>query len=1157
MTNSIPSSSSSSSSVQPPVADAQSKKRPLPINESAASGDAEPSLKRAKTIPDEVFSKSLTEASEHWAEHNKALVATSLKPLLKTPMTAEQQKLVLELLKTTIPSTEAVEKDEGELAVYNANLYKQFEDLDNKRALQFLTKAIENKQLSLIIRLLKKVDLSEDNDESRKCVEAASKSIPTIACMVLEKKPACWQNFLQSFLMKAFEYSSAKLFSAVLQLNPPNIEFLNHDAAEKCADALLAKNELSTLIFNVEPLLANSQVLWALIEIGDFLLNPSIQASIPEELAPVRDVIKEKIQRIASKHPYIAESALEHALEKKIRLPLTDKMKWQIQYLYSLITSANKEYSPRNNVWRLIANLQHPFDVKLVVESLLWLIQLGFQFPDIYQAHAFERLIINDKIESVKKNHFDQLLIELLKGLPKSFKAFNETFNCCFKASFDKNLYEQILKIAQTHSPDLIDIQDSLDTIVQGSRFDDSIAAKLDFLQRLGGKVFGADDENLLACHETDFFPYFKKQPGYAKALKKTDKNGLGVLTHSALRLATEDSNTECLDQINMIARDVVFEPSLQDIFCCYLVLQKFQLALPLHFKPFMRKLETVPYTFLEKCVSDLLKGCLEASDSWNLLKEEPILKVYEDHLESQENKLFTVDFRHFQKALHASRLTDIQQKEIASINFSEAIEKMLIATNFNKKRVGDEAAVKTFLQYIKERAQVSGVPPGIPNEISNPLLRKGFENFEKSCRAAIPMDCYSKILCDFPALMKFNVFAVNGFGELDPFLKQLKDAFEKEFPSILDRMQAINSLQIFVDAQTKKENFYSELEDKLRIIIYSYSLGKAPASTASSSSSASSGIDLDSAFTLLCTIVEAMTKCATKWVSDLQLFEEFALEAIQKAGKKNEAAQVQKLTDLECQLHTVLAQERSRLIRSWATHWTQKQIELRKRNGEDIAVQNAEYGLEIHYGYAALQHRGQYLGIPRAEKNVEHLVKWTNEMDNDLMEFIRSHYSPGKIFDFVSGAINQIDKSCVIDWMQDNLLGSWKEDVYAKYETNVMASLQKALEPYQKEAGPREQLFSTIWELLSPVSVINFQLFRPSIYNAVVSGKSIEHIQSGLAKIVKDACLKSRKVEFNSVIHDANGLIRRGFIRKFLFMHHIISEAFTKEVHDDKPNSK
>lgn len=1097
MTNSI--SSTSNISLTSELAPNNEKKRALTWDENGNNPSEHPSkrLKTDSNSTSQAFEKTLSEATAIWTSHNNALVANSLMPLFKSPLSDEQRELVLKLLDTT-RSTEPDSKNEVEVALFNADLYQKIKENNQKELLTLLAHAIENKQLALIIRLLQQVDLSQDNAETRYCVEKAAKSIPTIACLILDKKPPCAPLFLKWFFRRAFEYSNVKLFAALLAFKP---DFPNLDLDNYCAEAILEQGPFRDLILTIEPLLESPAAFNSLIEINR------------------RDLTA----KIAAKDPTIAQKAFDNAIYNKISFPLNDKMKAHIQSLIALGASFNKEhkdlleYSPLGNL-----------DMELVVESLIWLTQQGLK-DSVQIAFSFRG-----------ESPFD--IVAFLKALPVPFLGTKEMFNQAFNGCCKKELYEPIYQISLKHARDLIDHQSSLDALIK--TYQCSASHKLKFLQDLGANLFGRNGDNLLTCHYS-YFPYFREHSGYKEALSKTDKNGLGVMTHLFLN-STNDEEEECLEPLNKIVEDIRAQPPknfptiLQDIFCCSILLYRYKLNPPSNFKNLMSRIPEIPYQKQEEYLGLLLKGCREEMGPDYKFHESDVLNAYDDLVCAFENRLFQVHPTHFQQAAKAARLTEQQQKEIASVDILDSIEKMLVLTNFSTRRAGDEKTVRAFLQNIKERTQVTGVPPGIPNEILKSSFQKAFENFERACRASVPISLFNKVLCDFPAFMKYQTIADKAF---EVHLKSLKTAFEKEFPSGESLANVLNLLQPFVDAQTKKENFYSELEEKLRIIIYSYSLGKAAASAASSSSAALTAIDLDSAFTLLCTIVEAMDKCATKWASDLQLFEEFALETIQKAEKNNGSTQeVKKLTDLECQLHTVLAQERSRLIRAWAGHWTQKRIALRRQKQENIAVQNAEYGLEIHYGYAALQHRGQYLGIPRAEKNVEHLVTWTKEMDNDLMAFIQSNYSlPTRVIDFISGAINQIDKACVIDWMQDNLLGNWNEDIYADYESKATSSIQGVWEASTKADASREQLFNKIWEVLSEAEGILFNDFRSSIQHTVQSGKTLDVVKSSLLKIVKDASLKSRKKEFNSEIHDNNGLIKRSFFRKFLLMHQII----------------
>lgn len=1105
MTPPIPSSAISSSASNPPIPnDHDTKKRPLEISEKAAAdkeNDAPPSKKlKTDVTSNQAFEKYSSDAETAWNEHNNAQVMRSLKPLLKTPLSYEQQKIILELF-NTITTPESDGKDDAEIALYNAELYsKLHESLDSRKTLILLAKAIESKQISLIIRILEKVDLSQDNPETRLCMEKTAKSNPTIARFVLAKKPHCDALLLNEFFKMALEFSNDNLFSTLLSLIPKGFHYLIDD--ELCAQAIAEQSKLTQLILTIEPMLETPAAFFALIEIGR----------------------KDLTHRIAQKDPAMPQKVLTYGIARKFRLPLNDKAKASMQYLISLGASLKEPFMSQ-----VMGNFNEgQFDVKLAhlfVESLLWLIEQG---ASILNSNAYPlRALVG----------ISGLGIPFLKALPKSFPEIKRIFNEAFNAIREEDIYPQVFQIAKEHSADLIDVQASLDLAIAKKYIS---IQRIKFLQSQGGNIFGRNGDNLLICRNYTCLPLFREHSGYKEALCKTGKNGLGILTHLAF-LAAEGS----YEHINTVAEDILKNikgnPNINlDVFCCGLLLHLFHYNHPVNLKKLFSHAQ-FSYQQMEEAIPILLKACNEKEGV--KLRDEQVLRLYDDFVQNEEPRLF-ITTSHYQQGIKAAHLTDVQQEAIAKVNFHDVIGKMLSATNFASK--GSET-VNMFLRYVKDREQVTGVPPGIPNEILRTPFQAGFENFEKSCRKIIPEAAYAKILSDFPAYMSYNVIADKAF---ESKLIELKTAFEKDLNG--NAPNAISLLRPFVEAQTKKENFYSELEDKLRLIIYSYCSDK-PSSAASSSSSS---FDLDSASTLLCTIVAAMEKCATKWASDLQLFEEFALEQIQKANKDGKET---KLTDLECRLHTVLAQERSRLIRLWATQWTQRRIELQKRNGESIAIQNAEYGYEIHYAYAALQHRGQYLGIPRAEKNVEHLVKWTTEMDNDFLQFFRSYYTPPtNIIDFVSSAINQIDKSCVIDWMKDNLMGSWEENTFAEHESKAVLAIQQALESLQGSfelaATDREQLFNKIWQVLSVSEGIVFNDFRSSVHSAALSAKSLDNLKSMLSKIVKDASLKSRKTEFNKEIHNKEGNIKRNFIRKFLLMHNIMKVSDFKVAVNIKP---
>lgn len=535
----------------------------------------------------------------------------------------------------------------------------------------------------------------------------------------------------------------------------------------------------------------------------------------------------------------------------------------------------------------------------------------------------------------------------------------------------------------------------------------------------------------------------------------------------------------------------------------------------------------------------------------------------------------------HYGEATRLLLLAPEQQREVDATDFNAAIQQMLKATDLSSSRlkaalpesVTTKEFVETvnrFLNYIRAREHVTGVPKGIPDTVNNPSFFEDFKKFETQCRELIPQANYIKILEDFLPYLTYGTVYEKSYQS---FLTQLKDAFVKTFPI----RPEVAILTQFVKCQTEKENFYVELEDKLRLVIYSYKLekieqqknSKEAASASSSSkpkekSKVENPYDPTSAFTLLCAIVEAMSKCAAKWGADLQIHEEYALEKIYQCTKKQDQS-FKKQTDLERQLHAILSKERTQIIRLWARHWTNQVVEQHNALEEPEELQNAELGKEIHYFYAALQHRGQFYGIPRAEKNVEYIVQWNDVIGEDLVKFFKDQYTAAFIIDQISDGIHKggaIDRSLVIDWMKDNLIANWELDNFNQECKRIMDSIGKTVNgplrqsyetilktydqnPTARKSELNSKIFEPIWDLLSKETKILFKDFKYSVKKAVEDSTTYDHLLHSLDSVVQSASTLSRKTAFTAAIHTEDAMaIRRERIREMLIKLNVITDT-------------
>lgn len=720
-----------------------------------------------------------------------------------------------------------------------------------------------------------------------------------------------------------------------------------------------------------------------------------------------------------------------------------------------------------------------------------------------------------------------------------------------------------------------------------------SLKDHLDYLIGKGGNPFKTENQTalhpLLVCCKANhkFFLVMREYTDYKKHLQ-VQRNGMGIFTYLALGENQHVFSEEIFMTASKDFSDKIESNEVkQDAFFAYILLRalghnKNKLGSIPAFARFLKWNYYFPSQLLAHKEA-LLKLIHEVSAPEEKQgKANAIELIFKEIWNQFELDLFTIKTEHIKEASRMTALNADQEKQLALIDYQASIEEMLKTLDFSKRNCSAKEfceVVHKFLGYLKNRVFVTGMPPGLPEGIKKDKnLAPIFSAFEKKCREIIPRKEYDMVLADFANSKKYGIVLDSRYHDL------LNAALTQScagYPITIDHLEE------FAKSQQRQEEFFVEIEDKLRLIIFSYlsekkAIEKSKASSPSSSSSSSSSAaaagnaplyDPDSAFTLIATIVEAMSKCATKWAAELQILEEYALGKIHLLSHPEG---LKKQTDLERQVHSALAKQRSGILRLWARNWTDIKVNQLRAQQEHPQVQQAEWGKEIHYYFKALESRGQYYGIPRAEKNKDFIVKWSPEMDINLTSFVSHHYFPStNLIDSVFGAIKggDIERQVVVDWMGDNLINDWKKEAYeitgGKITNEVYQKLaqsrtlyetilkEKASNKEERKKALDEKIFPLIWPILSGIKEISFHPFEESIRNVLGSGKTYDQMREDVKKIINNAVMRSRRADFTSYIHDQEALnseqpafiIRREMVREMLMKLNVIGYSSPKNI--------
>jgi len=565
----------------------------------------------------------------------------------------------------------------------------------------------------------------------------------------------------------------------------------------------------------------------------------------------------------------------------------------------------------------------------------------------------------------------------------------------------------------------------------------------------------------------------------------------------------------------------------------------------------------------LEKIKDELINFLAKSPEKYTIEFRNDVEKIFQSvFIQPYKDKLYKCDTSHYADAVKFQTLTVDQEKEIAKIDFSTEIIKMLndprLLTDKESgpKITAAKEDVLKFLKYVQTREPMLGVPHGIPDSLKGrPAESQAFENLEKKWRTILKTNYDYQIINSF---FRTNIIDPKHATMINEIQKAIKECIP---PNMFKDQELSALLKSFAECQCAKENFYYELEEKLRIIIYSYQL-ESIVKSRSSSSSASLQYDIHSENTLLTTIAEAIKLCATKWGAELQIIEEDSYKKIYDYERqlKNTHAEVDlkeqnqinnnQPCHVKTQLHSELIAQRSSVIRLWANSWRLLRQEQMKAAGEPEEVIDAEEGMEIHYGYAALQHRGQFLGIPRARKNIEDMVEWDSVIDNHFLAFFNQHYAKASIIiDLVDEAINKrnsIEKTVVIEWMKTNLMGNWNKKLFENtvhsitHEINaVKVALENAFLAYKlntiesHKTELADKILKPLWEILNSQKLINFEDYRQPIERALNQKKDFQSFLQKVMEVIKDAGIKARINEFTSSLHDEEQILNGKLIIK------------------------
>lgn len=1100
ITSSSSSSSSSSSNSTASVVHDHDKKRPLTSNENAATAHSEASSsKRQKTetpsaAADPAIESILSEAVSIWSSENNALVAIAAQPLLKSPLTLKQQQLVKKLMKTTAAETDK-KKDEAGDSIFHDDLYQRFVEghlkaESQKSSLKFLATAIECRQVSLVKMLLKKVSLNEENEETYKCFLNAAKSTPEIASLLLEIRNPYFSNrekiteLHYYFFKLAFLHQHATLYDSLKIRNASSTSRIDFtkittpkdepELVDLCINILQTDGPLKETILDFEPLCRQPTFLWHLIE-NRFDLDDGRQVNDED-----------------------VEKAFEDAILKgKIKLPLDEKGKASIQKVIDWSNSLDNE---EDNFENLISSSTGESDQKEVIDSIYWLMDKGAKLTD-------------SALESMEA----PLRLAFLKMLPKTYPEAKKVFQHAFNIAEEE--FMQVLEIANAYSDDLIDWQEALDYILKNDDISDN-EKKFAFLKQRGAKIIFSKEPSILLFSRFKNIKYFRQESNYCNLLYITDPYGFGVLTHLIIFAGQNHENVnKCLTPLDEVSNDILKDRlnesriNRKDLFSAYLLLSSYKLHPPKNFTILLSHfLKGVKFSILDSFRSQLVH--------WFELTKLPIDRgpminhAFEEFITNNEFQLFACG--HLKSTL--AYLTQDQKKQIASVDYRGFIENLLkLSSNQNV-----ELPVRDFLARIKERSTPSSdhhihltAPDKLVKSASfEPVLKP----FEKDCRALIPEGSYIKFVGSFEAYMRLNVIAD---PSMEPILKSLKVALEKLLASKNElRTSVKNDLLNFAAWQIRKELFYLDIEDKLRLLAYPYTNFKIP----------------DKGGQILDMIVRIVSLSSERWAEEFQPWETDAVFLMTK--------QIDPTSAVECEWHSVLAAKCIWFVLNWALRWNNLKIkELESRNASAEQIKAAQ-GFKIHYALAALKRLPYF-----ADMIGEPLVQWTSEMNDDLSLYFRAYFSPSRLMKAMPNS--ERFKSSILKFLTEKTMGNWNVRAYQaiekellsviystlgytaisnKYEEIMKKSFEKA---EQREKEIEKAVFMPVWERLSKEQKVSFDY--DSVRKAIVSGKSYAHIKSALAKVINESVSRGRQLDFGKTLCDENQQITSYNLRCFL----------------------
>lgn len=449
----------------------------------------------------------------------------------------------------------------------------------------------------------------------------------------------------------------------------------------------------------------------------------------------------------------------------------------------------------------------------------------------------------------------------------------------------------------------------------------------LKFLVSKGGKpfrsrIFRIEDQTVLPpflalCQKSyQYFLILRQEEEYKKH-SQTQSNGIGLLTHLAISSYSssytvaelKEAITNAISDLSNIANKQII---IKDVICAYMLLYPHVASCATPLSPLLPK--TATYPFLLACKQECLK----------LVPRNPegLEKAFDSLCMHFESTLFTLEFN-LQESSRATALLPNQNSQIAQLDYSSQIEEFLKTVDLaNCKIEGNvkefQNNIYTFMTHLKKRISLLGSPSSPPLSGSVEQNRKLIA-FKKKCREILSPKDYLIGLKEFALSKKLNT-------QLNkPYAILLEIALQE----CNDGIQISNSaLEEFAKSEESLENFFLDIEERLRFILYPYALQRtlnepnakfssaassstsaAAAAASTAMSSSPSSFDRDFLFKLLATMISAMRGEST-WIADLHHLEQIALEKIHKLNRK--IGVFHKQSELERQLHPVLMKLRS-----------------------------------------------------------------------------------------------------------------------------------------------------------------------------------------------------------------------------------------------------